>query len=127
MMSTCWVTLVPRETSTRVLVMQGQDEVLRAVLPPLRQVTHEQGVKRFLEAMSLWLDQRVCVALCAADSADLFRLDLVDELGVGARSVFYAVEPFPREARRTGKRLRGLGDFTEERQLWLCASTGIAP
>jgi hypothetical protein len=123
-MSTCWVTLVPTETSTRVLVMQGQDEVLRAVLPPFSQVKHEQGVARFLEALSLWFDQRVCVALCAGPSESSFRLGLVDELYAGARSVFYAVEPVPREARRPGRRVRGLGDFTEERQLWLCASTG---
>lgn len=126
-MPVCWVTLVPSDTTTRVLVMQGEDELLRAELPPFSRVRHEQGVTRLLEALSLWLDQRVCVALYAADSEHTFRLDLVDELGAGARTVFYAVEPLPVPERRRGKRLRGVGDFAQMRQLSLWAASGVEP
>ena len=126
-MSTCWVTLVPEEHRTRVLVMRGQDEILRAELPPWTAVVHEDAVKRLLEALSLWLDQRLCVALCADERADSFRFDLVDELGAGARSIHYAVETLPRRGLPRPRRLRGGGDFTELRQLWLWASTSEAP
>lgn len=126
-MSSCWVTLAPSETTTRVLVMQGQDELLRAALPPLPSLRNEHSVTRLLEALSLWLDQRMCVALCAAESVDSFRLGLTDELGAGSRSVFYAVEPLPLAGRPHRRRLRGVGDFGDLHQLWLWAATGGAP
>lgn len=123
-MLVCWVTLVSSATKTRVLVMQGRDELLRAELPPLSAVMHEAAVKRLLEGLSLWLDQRVCVALSAPErDSDLFRLDLVDELGAGSRSVFYAVETIPPGALHHPRRLRGVGEFGELRQLWLWASS----
>lgn len=123
-MSGCWLTLVPSETVTRVLLMQGQDELMRAALPPMSKLRNEHSVTRLLEALSLWLDQRVCVALCAAESVDSFRLGLTDELGAGARSVFYAVEALPLAGRPRARRLRGVGDFGDMRQLWLWATTG---
>ena len=126
-MSVCWVTLVPSETRTRVLVMQGQDELLRAELPPFSKVRNEAAVKRLLEALSLWMDQRVCVALCAGEEVDSFRLDLVDELGAGARSVYYSVEPVHFQGLSRPKRLRGVGDFGELRQLWLWVSSSGEP
>jgi hypothetical protein len=127
-MSVCWIALVPSETKTRLLVMKGQDEVLRAELPPLSKVAHENAVKRVLEGLSLWLDQRVCVALSVREQdVDLFRLDLVDELGAGARSIYYAVEPIPPGRLPRPRRLRGVGDFTDLRQLYLWASSLDAP
>jgi hypothetical protein len=123
-MSVFWVTLVPTETSTRALVMLGQDEILRAILPPFSEVKNEDAVRRFLDALSLWLDGRVCVALCVAESeTHSFRLGLVDELHQGMSSIFFSVLPLPPEARRRGRRLRALGDFARERQLWLSAAT----
>ncbi len=126
-MSVCWMTLVASETKTRVLVMRGQDEVLRAELPAMSRVLHEDAVTRLLQALSLWLDQRVCVALCAGESVDSFRLGLVDELGAGARSMFYAVESLPLRGLPRPRRLRGVGDFSELKQLWLWASSAGAP
>lgn len=123
-MSVCWVTLVSSATKTRVLVMQGQDELLRAELPPFSAVKHEDAVKRLLQGLSLWLDKRVCVALSVGErEVDSFRLELVDELGAGARSAFYAVEPIPREALHRPRRLHGVGEFGDLRQLWLWASS----
>jgi hypothetical protein len=127
-MSVCWVTIVPSETRTRVLVMCGQDELLRAELPPFGKVVQETAVKRFLEGLSLWLDQRICVALSAGErDVDSFRLDLVDELGAGARNVYYAVEPVLLQGLRRPRRLKGVGDFGELRQLWLWASSEGVP
>ena len=127
-METYWLTLVPKQTGTHVLLTRGQDELLRAVLPPFWQVHHQQGVTRLLEGLSLWLGCRLCVALSAAEPVHSFRLNLTDELGAGARSLFYAVEPVATGGRR-GRRIR-LGEFKDARQLWLwaaTAATGGAP
>ena len=118
------VTLASAAARTRLLVTVGPDEVLRARLPRLDQVRNERAVKTLLEGLSLWLDQRLCVALSAAEPEDSWRLQLTDELGVGARSVFYAVEVVERRRRRRGTRLRGLGDFRELHQLALLARPG---
>ena len=110
------------------MVMKGQDEVLRAELPPLSEVAHDNAVRKVLEGLSLWLDQRLCVALSVREQdEDSFRLDLVDELGAGARSIYYVVEPIAARGLPRPRRLRGGGDFTELRQLCLWASTADAP
>ena len=124
-MTGCWVMLVPSETRTRVLLMQGQDELLRAVLPPMSKLRNQQSVTRLLEGLSLWMDQRVCVALCAAELGDSSRLGLTDELGAGARGVHFAVEPLPLASPPRPRRLRGVGDFGDVRQLWLWTATGV--
>lgn len=124
-METC-VTLVASATRTRVLVMMGQDEVLRASLPPLNQVQHHRAVTTLLEALSLWTDTRLFVALCAADEDRCFWFGLIDELGAGARSVYYAVELLKAPTRRRGRRLQGVADFGDVRQLSLIARSGGA-
>jgi len=85
---------------TRVVVTLEDAVVLRANLPPLASVRHARAVTALLEALSLWTDERLCVALSAADLGDCFRCDLADEMGVGARSVYYAVELVKRAPRR---------------------------
>jgi hypothetical protein len=80
---------------TRVLVTLGLGEALKASLPPLWQVKHRRAVTALLEALSLWTDGRVCVALSADDAESCFRLDLTDALGAGTRSVFHAIEVVP--------------------------------
>lgn len=125
-METYWLTLVPKESGTWVLLTRGQDELLRAVLPPLRAVTHEQGVKLFLEGLSLWLGRRLCVALSAADPSNSFRLDLTDEMGVGAQTIYYAVTSVATGARH-GRRIGGLADFEGARRVWQWASTSDGP
>lgn len=122
-----YVTMVPSSKRTRVLLTLGPDELLRANLPPLSTVRHERAAKALLEALSYWMDARLCVALSAAESEDYFRFDLTDEMGVGARSVFYAVEVVTSGPRRRGRRIRGVGDFREVRQLSLLAGPGGEP
>jgi hypothetical protein len=49
-----------------------------------------------------------------------FCLGLTDELGVGVRSLFFDVEVRDRRVRRRpGRRIRGVGDFADLRQLRL--------
>ena len=120
---TTYVRILATREKTRVLVSLGADEVLRASLPPLWMVKHPQAVTRLLEGVALWGDGRACVALAADDAESCYRLGLTDELGVGARGVFYAVEVVPsRRRRRT--RLGGVEDFRKVRQLQLVALPG---
>lgn len=109
----------PSAKWTRLLLNQGSDELLRAVLPPPSQVHHERAVTTFVESLSLWLDTRLHVVL-SVDARDAsFCLGLTDEMGVGTQSVFYRVEVSERGARRRGRRIHGVGDFADLRQLHL--------
>jgi len=119
-----YVTIVPSPERTLVLMTLGADELLRANLPPLSAVRHERAAKTLLEALSCWMDARLCVALSAAEPETYFRCGLVDELGVGVRSVFYAAEVVASGPRQRGRRIRGVGDFREVRQLSLLARPG---
>jgi hypothetical protein len=117
------VVIVPSPTRTRVLVSQGPDELLRAVLPPPSMVCHERAAMALLEGLSLWLDAKLHVVLSVAEREAGSCLALTDEMGLGMRSVYFDVEVHDRRARRRrGQRIRGIGDFADLRQLcwrWL--------
>jgi hypothetical protein len=114
------VVIIPSSTTTRVLVTHGCDELLRAILPSPSAVRRERAAIEFLEGLSQWLDAKLHVVLCVDDRAAGFCLALTNELGVGMRSVFFDVEVRePHERRRRGRRIRGVGDFTDLRQLYL--------
>jgi len=105
------VVLSPTTKWTRVLVSQGPDELLRAILPPPSQVRHERAAATLLEGLSLWLDTRLAVALSVDAKEAGFCLGLTDELGMGGQSVF-----LPRRRGRAcpaaggrGTRIRGVG------------------
>ena len=100
-----WVMVTATAKKTRVVVTTGEAVVLRATLPPLAKVAHERAVTTLLEALSLWTDERLCVALCADDAAGCFRFDLIDEMGRGANRVYYAIEVVKREPRRRTPKL----------------------
>lgn len=103
------LTLIPTRGTTRVLLTRGKDVLLRGKLPPLKEVFHTRAVVTLLEALALWTDARLCVALYADDEGDYFRLNLTDELGVGARGVFYAVEVLARSPRRRRRVVTDVG------------------
>ena len=114
------VVIIPSPARTRVLVSHGCDELLRAILPPPSSVRHERATIEFLEGLSLWLDARLHVVLCVDARAAGFCLALTNELGVGMRSVFFDVEVHaPRTRQRRGRRIRGIGDFADLRQMHL--------
>lgn len=118
------LTVVPSRARTRLLLTQGPDELMRAVLPPPEQVQHERAARTLIEGLSLWLDRPLHVALCASESQSSFCLGLTDEMSVGVRGLFYRVDVVePRRERPRGQRLRGVGDFADLRQLAL----GLAP
>ena len=114
------VVMVPSSARTRVLVMAGSDELLRAVLPPPSRLVHERATITFLESLALWLNEKLHVVLSVDDKEVGCCLGLTDELGLGVHSLFFKVEVrAPRRRRRRGQRIRGIGDFADVRQLRL--------
>lgn len=114
--------LAPTSRWTRVLLTQGPDELLRAILPPPSQVRHERAAPLLLESLAVWLDTALPVVLSVADRDAPFCLGLTDEMGLGRRSLYYQVDvsTSTREVRRRrGTRIRGVGDFGDLRQLRL--------
>ena len=82
------VVIVPSATRTRVLVTDGPDELLRAVLPSSSQLRYKRATTTVLESLALWLNAKLHVVL-SVDAKDAgFCLGLTDELGVGVRSLF---------------------------------------
>lgn len=119
--------LSPSSTRTKVLLTHGPDELLKALLPAPAQVRHERAAIAFIEALSLWLDTTLPVALCVdgRDSLDAYGcLGLTDVMGIGMRSIFCRVEVLERKdaRRRRGIRIPGVGDFRDLRQLRLWCS-----
>jgi hypothetical protein len=123
-MSRYIVSLAPSQSRTRVLLLDGKDEIMRAVLPPGPSLRHRRAASTFLEGLSLWLDTKLHVALSADASDASYCLELVDEFGCATRSVFYDVEVVEPSVHRRGHRLRGVGNFADLRQLSLVATGG---
>jgi hypothetical protein len=114
------VVLIPSPARTRVLVTAGADELMRAILPPPSQLQYERATISFLESLALWLNTKLHVVLSVDLKEAGFCLGLTDELGIAVRSLFFEVEVRDRRARRRrGQRIRGIGDFTDARQLRL--------
>jgi hypothetical protein len=111
-------TMQPLPRETRLLVMAGQDEVMRAVLGPTT-ASHPRAAPTLLEGLALWHQRAVSVVLCADVSACSSATRLIDDLGFGERTVHYEVEVALRGHRRRGRRIHGLGHFADLRQLCL--------
>lgn len=117
--------LSPSARWTRVLLTHGPDELLRAILPPPMRVRHERTVPTLLEGLALWLDTTLPVVLSVDAQQAGFCLGLTDELGLGAKSLYYHVEVQERGLRRRrGRRIRGVGHFGDLRQLRLVREGG---
>jgi hypothetical protein len=73
-----------------------------------------------LEALALWLDRCPRVVVSADEADATYSFGLTDEIGNPQRSVYYTVEVVARPARRRrGRRIAGVGDFRDLRQLSL--------
>jgi hypothetical protein len=119
--------VVPSSRHTRLMLIQGTSELLRAVLPPLPQVRHGRALSTLLEALALWADRRVRVVLCANATARTYWFGLTDERGCGARSVFYEVEVVAPQDKRQAAQVPAFGDFEDVRQLRLELGKGAQP
>jgi hypothetical protein len=117
-MEPCTMAFKLDQERVRLSLMRGEDELLRACLPPPAQLWSCKPARALLESLALWMDVRLRVVLSATDPAAGSSLDLTDELGIGLRTVHYEVERAMRRRRRPA-RLRGVDDFREVRQLCL--------
>lgn len=118
-MSRYTVTIAPADTRTRILLTDGTDELMRAQLPAGRQIRHGRAAATVLEGLSLWLDARLHVALSADAQDASYYLGLTDELGCANRNVFFEVSLIEPRARHRGRKISGVGDFRDLRQLAL--------
>lgn len=124
-MSQYTVMLSSSASRTRLLLLDGQDELMRAVLPPGHLLRQRRAARALLEGLALWLDTRLSVVLSADEAEASFYLDLVDDLGAPARGLFFEVQLHERRARRRRpRRLGGVSDFTDLRQLSLLVGGG---
>jgi hypothetical protein len=103
------------------LMMEGRDERMRAVLGPATEA-HPRAAATLLEGLALWHQRALSVVLCADDWDGTSFLRLEDALGIGVRNVHFEVEVAQRERGRRPRRLPGLGNFGDLRQLCL---TGV--
>jgi hypothetical protein len=121
------VLMMPSKQHTRVLLLRGASEQLRAVLPPLMYVRQPRAVTTLLEALALWADTRVRVVLCADATASTYWLGLTDARGSGARSVFYEVQVVTPQDKRRAAQVHAFGDFEDLRQLSMALVAGGVP
>jgi len=111
------VRLLVHPSSTRLLMTQDDDEILKAILPPPLHA-HPRAAATLLEGLSLWLQRPLSVVLCADEPVASSGLGLCDGLGVGRRTLHYEVAVVAGlPLRRRGRRIGGVGDFRELRQL----------
>jgi len=104
--------LKPTPLSTRALLRRGQQDVLRAELPPPGHV-HPRAAATLLEGLSLWLQEPLFAVLYADALGPSSVLGLCNDFGFGVRTEHYEVELV-----EPGRR-RGLGSFRDLRQIAL--------
>jgi hypothetical protein len=112
------VTMQPLPHETRLLVMAGKDEMMRAVLGPTT-ASHPRAAATLMEGLAVWHQRPVSVVLCADVEACSSATRMLDDLGLGERTVHYEVAVALRAHRRRGRRIHGLGHFADLRQLCL--------
>jgi hypothetical protein len=118
-MSSLVVTIAPEHDKTRVLMASEHQDLLKAVLPPA-QMAHPRAAITLLEGLSLWHQQRLSVVLLVDESDRTSgALSLCDALGFGERTLHYDVGVACRERRRARRRIEGVGNFRDLRQLRL--------
>jgi hypothetical protein len=116
------VTLAPEREQTRLLVMDGADELLRGRLGPPSEM-HPAAAATLLEGLSLWYQRPLTVVLCVSDRSCGFDLGLCDALGFGRRSLHYEVGVVVHETRCRARRLGGPGDFRALRRVSVLEGT----
>jgi hypothetical protein len=116
--------MMPSKQHTRLMLLRGRSEQLRAVLPPLTHVRQPRAVGALMEALALWADTRLRVVLCANATASTYWLGLTDARGCGARSVYYEVEVVAPQDKQRAAQVHAFGDFEDLRQLSMALEAG---
>ena len=108
--------LQPEASHTKVLMMRGPDEAMKAMLPPSSQA-HYRAAATLAEAMALWYQRQVSVVLYADVRGEPFASAFCDGLGFGVNHLHYEVEVIEPGTRRAGQRLDLSGRFSELKSL----------
>ena len=106
-----------RDGKIRILVQEGDNDLMIAKLGPLRQA-HRYALRSLIEGIALWHHEQVHIVLCVEEDL-LFNDELVDALGIGVETLHFRVDVVPFRSAPTrprGERLRGLGSFASERR-----------
>lgn len=121
-MDSITVVLAPEMCRTRMLALDPQKDMLKAVLPPLSGA-HPRAAATVLEGLSLWTQQRLSVVLVVDEEAhsSCDTSALCDALGYGESSLHFEVGVAARQGRRRRRRrlIEGVGDFRDLRPLRL--------
>lgn len=123
-MSQHTVTISASEKRTKILVTEGSDEVMRAVLPAPFAARHPRALQALLEGLALMLGQAVRVVVSAADLDGTSYFGLTDDSGTRQNSVYYTVEVIKPKPRHRARQIPGVGDFRDLRQLSLVRGDG---
>ena len=108
------------QSRTRLLLLDETDEIMRAELPaPPYVPRHPRAMTTMFEGLAMWLGCKLRVVVSADALGNSFCPELAGDLGVGVQSVFFDVEIAP--PKRRGRRLKGVGHFSDLRQLHFVA------
>lgn len=106
----------PEASETKLLLMKGRDEVMKAVLPPSSRA-HRRAAPTLAEAIALWYQQQLSVVLYADVWGEPFATAFCDSLGFGVKSLHYDVDVVEPGAGQGGQRLHFPGRFSELKNL----------
>jgi hypothetical protein len=117
-MSSIVVTLAPERDRTRLLMANGERDLIKAVLPSPH-FAHPRAAATLLEGLALWHQAQLSVVLIAGDSDHSSdAMSLCDALGFGERTLHYevSVAHAPTSRRRGRPTIDGIASFHDLRR-----------
>jgi hypothetical protein len=112
------VMMAPDLNRTRLLIVREGRDLINAILPPVT-MAHPTAATRLLEALALWYQQRLCVALCVDEQRHCCEtVALYDALANGVSQLYFDVAVVAHEHRRDSD-FSARGDFSDLRALRL--------
>ena len=102
----------PEATETKLLMMKGRDQVMKAILPPASHA-HHRAASTLVEALALWYQQQLSVVLYADVWAEPFATGFCDVFGFGEDHLHYAVEVVNPRPKEEGRQLLFTSCFSE--------------
>jgi hypothetical protein len=106
----------PEANETKLLMMKGRNQVMKAVLPPASR-GHHRAASTLVEALALWYQQQLSVVLYADVWAEPFATGFCDVFGFGEAHLHYEVEVVDPRPQENGKQLSFTSCFSELEEL----------